>query len=140
MEEIYRQKSTCSYKFLGKNVIASGFYLVSSKMKRFTKIVNRWILLSIFTRSSILDVWLSFESVPDYYWDFFCYYQLGCYSESFNNYSNVIRILYKTCQNRPMRDQKGFDKVVLVSFLLTWNKFTRGKGVSTSENPALKDT
>ena len=41
VEEIYRQKSTCSYKFLGKNVIASGFYLVSSKMKRFTKIVNR---------------------------------------------------------------------------------------------------
>ena len=39
-----------------------------------------------------------------------------------------------------MRDQKGFDKVVLVSFLLTWNKFTLAKGVSTSENPALKDT
>ena len=66
-----------------------------------------------------------------------------CYFESSEDHFNVISVLLnyleqklmsEPCSNLTMRNQNGVDKVILVSFLLTWNFVTCGSTVSTSDN------
>ena len=49
------------------------------------------------------------------------------------------RITSETCSNLTMWNQNGADKVILVSFLLTWNVVTCGSTVSNSDNDQVNN-
>ena len=49
--------------------------------------------------------------------------------------------MFETCQNLTMekkKKKKGFLQVALASLLITWNMFTIGQDVSTSDNDQVK--
>ena len=155
VEEICREKSTCSHKFLGKKCHRTRFLFSIIYNEAFSQNsqplntviyfckklhfrcltefwIGPWLSLSFLLLLSIEAVTLNLPIILLMWFVF--YISIS----SRNLLCRCNRIMFETCRNLPMRDEKGFDKVVLVSFLLTWNMFTRGKGVSTSENPALK--
>ena len=82
------------------NYITPGFYLPSleaysepshtSKMERFSEIVNDWIPLTV-AKNFLLDVWRGFN----YSGFYSIIINWGCHFESSKNLSNVISILLK---------------------------------------------
>ena len=99
-------------------------------------------MLTVFTKSSIFDVLIFDEHVPDYLW-YSIIINRACYFESSENHFNLISVLLnyleqkfmsETCSNLTMKNHNGVDKVILVSFLLPWNFVTCGSTVSTSDN------
>ena len=151
--------------FCETNGITSNFYLASSaayiescqisKMECFAKIANGWILLTVFTKSFILDVLISCWIRP---WLSLMFLLLSIETATLNlpgifliwsvSYLNIScrnllfrcnRITSETCSNLTMRNQNGVDKLILVSFLLTWNVVTCGSTVSTSDNDQVNN-
>ena len=46
--------------------------------------------------------------------------------------------MFENCQNVTMKNKKEFLLIALASLLITWNMFTIGYAVSTSDNDQVK--
>ena len=68
-------------------------------MERFTKIANGWILLTVFEKSSILEVWVGSEYVS-HYQVVFSLIIIEAARLSPKNLYNVISILFNCLEQR----------------------------------------
>ena len=119
----------------------------------FVKIINGWILVTVFTKGSVLDVWLGSEYVSNYAGFFSIIFNWGYHFEFSKKFSNLISIsiyrvykyivyisissknffffcnsfLFETCWNLTSGQ-------VAASLLLTWNMATCISTASTSDN------
>ena len=141
----WRQKKSAmiaGLMFCETNGITPNFYLALSvayiescqisKMECFAKIPNGWILLTVFTKSFMLDVLLSCWIRP---WLSMILLLLLIETATLNlprifliwlvSYLNISsrnllfrcnRIMPEACSNLTMRNQNGFDKVILFYF------------------------